>query len=632
MSAIKMISNVSARRYRSNFATRLLLSVVTVFICATFSYSQPAPDKAALIRSAHIDQHLNQQVPLNLVFRDEQGHKVHLQDYFNGKPVILSLVYYQCPMLCTVVLNAMTESMSDLRFDIGKEFNVITVSFDPNEGPALAADKKELYVRRYGRAGAASGWHFLTGEESQIKQLAEAVGFNYAYDPSTGQYAHASGIMVLTPDGRLARYFYGIKYPPSDLRLGLVEASAGKIGSPVDQILLLCYHYDAATGKYTPIAIGFMRLGGAITLVGLVGFIVVMWRHDVKKKALTHSIVPLFLIPQLIPETASTEAHKVDIFFYLMVLVCGFVAVGVITLIIIFAVKYRRKSEDQLAIAAPQSMPLEITWIVIPLFIFIGMFVWGTDLYFSLARPPQNAIEVYVVGKQWMWKFQHPEGQREINQLHVPLGRPIKLTMASQDVIHDLYVPAFRIHTDVVPGRYTTTWFQATKPGTYHLFCSQYCGTLHSGMIGEVIVMQPDDYLRWLNQGGEGSLASQGQKLFRQLGCNACHTGDAEARCPSLIGLYGRTVYLQSGNTIIADDDYIRESIMDPQAKIVAGFQPIMPTFRDQLDQEQVLELISYIRSLGAQRQEVPPVSAPTGPQPAPVQGAIQQSESKGGK
>jgi cytochrome c oxidase subunit 2 len=200
-------------------------------------------------------------------------------------------------------------------------------------------------------------------------------------------------------------------------------------------------------------------------------------------------------------------------------------------------------------------------------------------------------------------------------------------------VIHSFYVPAFRIHQDVLPispGRpYRTVWFEATRTGHFHLFCSQYCGTQHSGMVGEIVVMEPADYQRWLASGGEGSLASMGQKRFRQLACNECHSGNAQARGPSLDGLYNSTVALQSGETVRADESYIRESILNPRARVVAGFQPIMPTFQNQLDEEQILELIAYIKSLGTEREQVPPVSQPAGPQPSPVQGAIRQSDSR---
>ena len=239
---------------------------------------------ALSIPNVGIDQHLNEQVPMDLTFRDETGRTVQLREYFGSKPVILTLVYYSCPMLCTLVLNGVTDSLSNLKFNIGDQFNVVTVSFDPRETPQLAAAKKELHIRQYGRAGAAEGWHFLTGGEDSIKRLTSAVGFRYTFDPETNQFAHASGIMVLTPQGKIARYFYGIQYPPRDLRLGLVEASANRIGSPVDQVLLLCYHYDLLLGKYSALTMNFVRFGGALTLLMLATLIFWMLRKERPKR------------------------------------------------------------------------------------------------------------------------------------------------------------------------------------------------------------------------------------------------------------------------------------------------------------------------------------------------------------
>ena len=220
-----------------------------------------------LLKDVGIDQKLNDSIPLNLVFRDEHGKPVELAQFFGSKPVILSLVYYNCPMLCTQVLNGLTRSLKQIPMDIGKDFNVVTVSIDPTERPVLADAKQTLYTGMYGRPGAAQGWHFLTGEDSQIKRLAEAVGFRYAYDPDSHQYAHASAVMVLTPEGKISRYFYGIQYPERDLRLGLVEASEGKIGSPVDQVLLFCYHYDPHTGKYGLLISRVIQLAGVLTVL-----------------------------------------------------------------------------------------------------------------------------------------------------------------------------------------------------------------------------------------------------------------------------------------------------------------------------------------------------------------------------
>ncbi len=308
-------------------------------------------------------------------------------------------------------------------------------------------------------------------------------------------------------------------------------------------------------------------------------------------------------LPLLFFESASSVSGEVDFFFWLMVLVCATVATGIAIFLIYSAVRYRRKHENEMGDQIRNYVPAEAAWIIIPLFVFMAMFAWGSKLYFDIERPPDNALSMYAVGKQWMWKIQHPEGQREINELHIPVGRPVKLTMTSEDVIHSFFVPAFRTKQDVLPGRYTTTWFEATKPGKYHLFCAEYCGTKHSGMIGWIYAMPAAEYQRWLTEGAaEGSLSSQGEKFFHQFGCSNCHHFYDQGRCPNLRNLYGHPVQISTGQTVIADESYIRESILEPNAKIVYGFQPnVMPNFTGQLNEEQVLALISYIKALGPQ-------------------------------
>lgn len=311
------------------------------------------------------------------------------------------------------------------------------------------------------------------------------------------------------------------------------------------------------------------------------------------------------------PEQASSVAGQVDALFIFMCIVCG--SVSLLTFIVIFtlAIKYRRRPDNEIAEDQEPPKALEVAWIVIPFFIFMGMFVWGAWVYFRLARVPDDALDVYATGKQWMWKFQHPTGQREINTLHVPVNRPIRITMASEDVIHSLFFPAFRTKMDVLPNRYRAMWFKATKVGRYHIFCAEYCGTLHSGMIGWVEVMEPTDFQRWLAGGPEGSLASQGEKLFQKYACNTCHTNDASGRGPVLVGLYGRPVELSDNRVVVADDNYIRESILNPTAKIVKGFNPIMPTFQGQVNEDDLIKLLAYVKSLGTERKFTPEVQTP---------------------
>jgi cytochrome c oxidase subunit II len=303
--------------------------------------------------------------------------------------------------------------------------------------------------------------------------------------------------------------------------------------------------------------------------------------------------VPLF------PEQASALAPQVDHLLFFLLAVSCFFTILIFASIFYFAIRYRRRSDRELPQLIHGSTSLEILWSVIPFGLTMIMFTWGAELYFRESRPPNHALDIYVVGKQWMWKLQHMEGRREINELHVPLGRPIRLTMTSEDVIHSFFVPAFRVKEDVVPGRYSTLWFSPTKAGKYHLFCAEYCGTNHSHMIGWIYVMEPQDYQNWVSGGAAmGSLAEEGGKLFASLACANCHHPDGSGRCPSLVGLYGRNVMLSTGGTVKADDAYIRESILRPDAKVVAGYQPIMPTFQGLVTEEGVLQLIEYVKSL----------------------------------
>ena len=316
---------------------------------------------------------------------------------------------------------------------------------------------------------------------------------------------------------------------------------------------------------------------------------------------------------ELFPTQASTVAPQVDNLFLFILGVALFFAALVAVLLVYFAVRYRRRSESYFPTPIVGSTLLESLWTVIPLGIALVMFFWSVSVYFQIVRPPDNATEVYVVGKQWMWHVQHGSGQREINELHVPAGEPIKLVMTTEDVIHDFAIPAFRVKQDLIPGRYTYTWFNATKPGRYHLYCAAYCGTSHSQMGGWVTVMEKADYDEWLRgtspqQGttpADQSLATEGQKLFRKLQCITCHTGNADARAPNLEELYGKSVQLDNNDQVTADDTYIRESVLKPQAKVVAGWKPIMPTFQGQVTEDDLIRLIAYIKSL--KRGDLPP-------------------------
>ncbi len=307
----------------------------------------------------------------------------------------------------------------------------------------------------------------------------------------------------------------------------------------------------------------------------------------------------------LLPAQASTTAVQVDFLFWALTLLTAVIMVVIFGPMFYFLFKYRRgKIVDRVMPDLPTNR-IEITWTVIPLVIMIGIFIWGASIYYSIARVPPDAVELHVIGKQWMWKIQHPEGNREINQLHVPVGQTIKLVLASQDVIHSFFLPAFRIKQDVLPGRYRTEWFRATKPGVYHLFCAEFCGTAHSRMVGELVVMPPDEYARWLASGRpSSSLVQDGERLFRELGCSGCHMGSTQIRAPRLEGLFGKPVALQGGQIVRADEKYIRDSILLPNQQITAGYEPLMPTFQGHISEEELLQIISYIKTLGPQFPE----------------------------
>jgi cytochrome c oxidase subunit 2 len=315
------------------------------------------------------------------------------------------------------------------------------------------------------------------------------------------------------------------------------------------------------------------------------------------------------------PERASSIAGNVDALFIFLLIVTGLVSLLIFACLLYFAARYRHKAHKH-AEQIEGSTPLELTWSIIPLGVFLVIFAWGAIVYFQERTPPGNATEVYVVAKQWMWKLEHAEGQREINELHVPVGRDVKLIMTSQDVIHSFFIPAFRMKQDVLPGRYTTAWFRATKPGTYHLFCAEYCGTQHSGMIGSIVVMEPAQYESWTNGGSTGPLSATGEKVFSELGCVTCHRSDGQGRGPNLQGLFGKQVLLEGGRTVLADENYIRESILDPGAKIVNGYKPVMPTFQGLVSEEQLNALIAYVKAQSAAKPgEAPGMPTATAPQ-----------------
>ena len=324
----------------------------------------------------------------------------------------------------------------------------------------------------------------------------------------------------------------------------------------------------------------------------------------------------------LFPPEASKIAPQMDALLFFMVLVSLIGLTIVVLLIVSFSILYNKKRHP-VAVQVEGSTLLEATWTIIPLGLFLVMFVWGALIYFRVFTPPANSMNIYVVGKQWMWKAEHPGGQHEINALHVPTGRAVQLTLISQDVFHSFSVPAFRVKREAIPGRYTTVWFEATVPGTYHLFCTQYCGTNHSQMTGDIVVMTPEDFRKWLASSTSGaSLAQNGERLFASLSCAACHNTRPDARGPNLAGVYGAKLPLTSGGTVIADDAYLREAILNPSQHVTQGYAPIMPTYQGQISEEGVIALLEYIKNLDSDYRvqqtlnttDLPPGSEGTAP------------------
>jgi len=298
---------------------------------------------------------------------------------------------------------------------------------------------------------------------------------------------------------------------------------------------------------------------------------------------------------QIFPEQSSAHAAQVDALFFFILAVSAFFSILIAGTLVYFSIKYRRKSPGEFAVITDSPVWVEVVWTLIPLALAMVMFAWGSRLYFSAYRPPSDAMDIQVIGKQWMWQMQHPQGRREINELHVPLGRSIRLVMISQDVIHDFYIPTFRIKQDVLPGRYTYEWFQSSRLGEFHLFCAQYCGTQHAMMTGRVIVMEPAQYDAWLSgSGSEETMAQSGERLYRQFGCNACHG----VKAPTLAGLFGSRVQFASGDSGIADESYLREHILTPSVRTVAGYPSIMPTYKGQMTEDQLAQIVAYIKSL----------------------------------
>jgi cytochrome c oxidase subunit 2 len=619
----------------------------------TTGRGEPLPDD---LRGVGITEHLNARLPLDLEFTDDEGRAVRLGDYFHGhRPVIFNLAYYTCPMLCTLVLNGVVESTNQLDWTLGEQFENVTVSIDPSETPALAKAKKENYLHTYKKAGAADHWHFLVGRPENITRLAEAAGFGYRYDPTQKQFIHAAVTMVVTPDGRLSRYLYGIECPPQTLRLALLEAGQGKIGNTIDKLVLYCYHYDPSVGRYSPAAIRIMQVGGALT-AGVLGVLLFGLRLGERRRRRERGskgkgasggaaaprgldgggsdggnsggtgpngaagiIAALAFLPAALlagagralaqerpyfwlPQRASTESGRVDWLFNFILVISLIFFLLVVTFMVFFVVRYRRRPGRGPEQTSTHNLALELTWSIIPFALLVLMFAFGFKTYLDMNMPPRNAIPILVTGQKWAWQFTYPNGYVD-GVLHVPVNTPISLTLSSEDVIHSFYVPDFRVKKDVVPGRYNTAWFQATTPGTFPVYCAEYCGSGHSDMLTSVVVHEPGGYETWLddvaNFVDKIPPAQAGERIFQGRGCTSCHSVDGRTGVgPTLQGVFGTQVILANGSKVLADENYIRESILEPAAKTVAGFDPVMPTYQGRIKDKEITVIIEYLKTL----------------------------------
>jgi len=610
---------------------KTLLSIVFA-ICGLCSANvvaqrmEPAPDE---LEDVGVDEKLNAQISLDLEFRDENGNDITLGKIYNGeRPIILTLNYSDCPMLCSLQLNGLVDALREMSWSPGVEYDVVCVSIDPLETHQRARLTKTKYVKAYGRVETAGGWHFLVGNKENIQRLADTVGFRFTYVPERREYAHAAAAMICTPNGRVSRYMYGIMYPVQTLKLSLLEAGEGKIGSPLDQILLYCFHYDATSGRYAPAARSFMKLGGGLTLLVLLIGLTPYWIRRKRRAGEERStpsaeddpptdeevfsdtphagVMGIAVLPLgaggFFPTRASTGAETVDhIFLFILIIAVIFflIIVGVMTL---FVLKYRKPRGEEATKTATHSNLLEATWSIIPAIILAAIFSWGFIGYMDMGQAPSNSYEIQVVAKKWTWSFTYPNGHVD-NNLHVPVDRPVRLVMRSDDVIHSLYIPAFRLKMDVVPGRYNTTWFEATEVGDYTLFCAEYCGTKHSMMLAKVVVHPSGEFDGWLKDAANFlerlTPVEAGEIIFTRRGCAQCHSVDGKASTgPTFKGVFGTEQALANGEKITVDRDYIRESILEPQTKIRGGYKPAMPTYKGQLRDEEIDALIAYIKEL----------------------------------
>jgi len=600
-----------------------LCLALLVFVIPAPTVAEVTPRLPDQLEGVGVTEKVGTGIPRELRFRNHEGRPVSLGMILGERPVVLSLNYSRCPLLCQLQLQGLVDSLRRIDLNPGQDFDIVSVSIDPLETPQQASTARQRHLRAYGVPGAGNGWHFLTGERQSIRAIADAAGFEYRYLPEQKEYAHAAVMMIVTPDGLLSHYFYGVQYDPPALRLALIESSQGQLGSAFDQLLLFCLHYDAEAGRYGPVARNIMSLGGALTVILLSLWLVPAWLRrlnsgrqrqtvSAEKDCLTSRctqrrqvLAPSLMLPlsaAWFPESASTVASDVDGLFWFITVICTVFFLLIVGLMTFFVIRYRRTGQRQTGSGPSHNTRLEVLWSVVPGILLMLIFAYGAKGFVEMGTPPENTYEIKVTAKMWSWSFRYPNGHVD-NELHVPAGRPVRLVMNSDDVIHSLFVPAFRLKQDVIPGRYTRLWFEATQVGQFPLFCAEYCGQKHSDMVANVVVHRSGEFERWLETAANllNTLppSEAGKILYTRRGCAQCHSTDGSRRVgPSFYKLFSSRQRMTTGRTVIVDENYVRESILEPQAKVREGFRPVMPTYQGQLKDAEIDALIEYIKTL----------------------------------
>ena len=566
----------------------LRLCAVAFLIANVFSLPAAAALTAEQLASVGVNPPPGATLPLDAPLKDLDGRSTTLRRVIADAPAVIVFADYRCTQLCSPILAVTGQALAKSGLDPGRDYRLIVVGFNP---AATAADARQMVAGQIGFDTPVGRATFpLMGSERSVRQLTTSVGYHFVYDAENTRFAHPAALLIVTPGGRLSRLLTGLSITGDDARSALIEAKSGargRVRQPGPVALLRPRRLDRTLWRPSAnSACGGWRGDAA--------------RHRRGAPAVVARRRKRARVISFLPRQASTFAPQTDALYFTLLGISGAIVLLVFALIVVFSIRYRRGSSAKRGTLPPLIQhEFEIGWTSATLFAFLMLFWWAGSNEVSQLLPPRDAMEIHVVAKQWMWKIQHPNGAREINTLHVPVDEPVRLDMTSQDVIHSFAVPAFRIKQDILPGRYVETGFRATETGVFHLFCTQFCGTAHSGMVGSVVVMSKPDFAAWLTgQRPSGDLVAQGRALFTSLGCAGCHEPGGPVHAPDLSGLYGRKVPLADGQFALVDDAYLRDRILDPKANPPAGYDPIMPSFKGEVDDAQILELTAYIRSL----------------------------------